>query len=65
MGLIEVISIVLLIMECVLSIVLVFEDFCENSLSVSRLTIVIDGLAISLNAHAPSVDSIELSLDIR
>jgi len=56
-----VISIVLLIMECVLSVVLVFEYFSQNSLGIIRL---INGLSISLDAHSSSMNSIKLILDI-
>ena len=60
------ISIVLLIMECgVLSIVLIFEDFSENSLSISCLTVgMFNSLAISLDTHASSMNSIKLILDV-
>jgi hypothetical protein len=60
-----VIGVVLLIMESVLSVVLIFENFGENSFGVNRLTVVIYRLSVALDAHASSMDCIELSLNIR
>lgn len=62
MGLIQMISIILLVVECVLSVVLIFEYFGKNSFRVWRLTVVVYGLSVSLDAHSSSVDCIELIL---
>lgn len=51
-------------MESVLSVVLIFENFCQNSFGVYCLTIMINSLSVTLNAHASSMDCIELSLNI-
>jgi len=51
-------------MEIVLSIVLIFENFSQNSFGVNCLTVVIYRLSIALDAHTSSMDCIELSLDI-
>ena len=65
MGLVQVIGIILLIMKSVLSIVLIFENFGENALGVGCLTVMIDCLSISLDAHASSMDCIKLGFDVR
>lgn len=49
----------------VVSIVLVLEDLRQDSLGARRLTLVVDDvlIAIALDAHASTVDGIELVLD--
>ena len=49
----------------IVSIVLVLEDLRQDSLGARRLTLVVDDvlIAIALDAHASTVDSIELVLD--
>ena len=56
------IGIICLVMESSSSSMLVFEDFSQDSLSITWLPI--DGLSISLNAHSSSMDCIKLVFDI-
>ena len=63
MSLIQMICVVLLIMECLLSVVLIFENFRQNSFGLC-LTIMVNSLAIALNAHTSTMDCVELVFDI-
>ena len=54
------IGVVSLVVESGSSSMLVFEYFCQNSFSVAWLPI--DGLAISLDAHSSSMNSVKLVL---
>ena len=56
------ISVVSLVVESGSSSMLVFEYFCQNSFSVTWLSV--DGLAISLDAHSSSMNGVELILDV-
>ena len=51
-------------MESVSSVVLVFENFGQDSFRIDWLTIVIDCLSIALDAHSSSMHCVELSFVI-
>ena len=55
---------IVLIVEGVSSVVLVFENLSKDSFCICWLTIMIDGLTVSLDAHASSMNCVELILDV-
>lgn len=64
---IDVILLLVSMVECIISIVLAFENLSQDALGACRLTIMVDNVPIilrPLNTHASSMDSIELVLHI-
>ena len=63
MCLVKMVYVVLLLVESLLSVLLIFENLCQNAFSALRLTVMVDGCTVSLNTHSSSMYGIKLVLN--